>query len=285
MSVITYPDGSTLTSTALTKNQIETLLQVLTCQLLGIVAMPWTVSFVVTAGEAVGTTASLTNLYAGQVISCPGLPPGTRLNSVEPINRQLYFSNPATATGNQYGTVVDPLAFSKVRIGWQQQGQAGWGVNDDIAFVRCTPVDADYSRGRDGDTIDTPEGTKILQSDNYTRQWRTAWCFYGPNSIDSARAVRAALGRASFADTALAAMGLYVNPSIAEITRVPEMFQGQWWERVDLAAIFNEDIRETVEVNAVASVEVFGFIRQGQFTDVTVTAATAAAHKDDGTFS
>jgi hypothetical protein len=265
MSVITYPDGSQLTSTALSKNQIETAFQLLTCQMLGIVATPWTATFNLVAGQSYGLSTSLLNLYGGQVVTCNGLPANTQVASVESIKGEVWFNNPATLTGTETGTVVDPLAFSRVRIGWQQQGQPGFGVNDDIVIVRCTPVDAEYSRGRDITRV--PQGDHLLETDSFTRQWKTAWCFYGPNSIDRARAVRSGLARVDSIDFELAALNLYVNPSIAEPLRVPELYQGQWWERVDLNALFNEAVDETLTVNAVASVEVLTYTRKGLISD------------------
>jgi hypothetical protein len=267
----TYPDGSQLVSSALTKNQIELAMQIATCQMLGILTGPWNAQFTLTTGLATAVVLSTLNLYPGQLVACAGVPTGTTILSI--AGDVVTFSNAATATGAALGSVTDPLAPQKVRIAWQQQGQPGPAINADTCFVRCTPVDADFSRTRD---LTSPPGniddTTVTQNDVFTRAWRTFWTFYGPNGVDNARAVRSALIKIQIFADLLATNNLYVNPSIAEPMRVPEDFQGEWWERVDLAALFNEQVTESYIVNAVASVEVIGYTVAGEFIDTTVVA-------------
>ncbi len=56
-----------------------------------------------------------------------------------------------------------------------------------------------------------------------------------------------------------------------EPRRVPEKIQGEWWERVDFFAEFNEQVTETLTVGTVGSVDVIGYTKDGKFTDITVT--------------
>jgi hypothetical protein len=269
MTTTTYPDGSQLSSTALSKAQIETLFQQTTAQMLGIVIAPWAVNLTLTAGQSLAVAASLLNLYAGESITGPGIPAGTLVLGVTAPNG-VTLSNKATISGASAASVIDPLAWSKVRIGWQQQGQPAFGINDDVAIVRCVPVDDPYSRVRDLTYSDGEDGTTVIQTDVFTRAWRTFWTFYGANSLDNARAVRSALLKAYFVDAALATSNLYIQPSIAEPLRVPEDYQSQWWERADLFVLFNEQITETYAVNAVASVEVKLYDNQGNSADFSV---------------
>lgn len=268
MSTITYPDGSQLTSTALTDAQIQTAFQLATAQMLGLVASPITINFNLTTGSnQASVTAGIQFLYPGLFVVATGLPANTVISSVG--NGVVTFNNQATATGIQAGTVTDPEVYSKVRIGWQQQGQPGPDINLDTAIVRCTPLDTEYSRLRD--KVGELNDVTITYSDVFTRSWQTFWTFYGPNALDHARAVRSALITIQFVADALATNNLYVNPSIEEPRRVPELFQGQWWERVDLVAEFNEQITETYSVGTVGSVEVKVFTKDGQISDFTVT--------------
>jgi hypothetical protein len=268
MTTTTYPDGSQLTSTALTDDQIQTALQHATCQMLGILDQPWNVSFTLTNGIADAGVSSLLNLYPGQVVACAGVPAGTILTGFGVGNRVI-LSAAATESGTFAGNVTDPAAPAKVRIGWQKQGQPGWGIDDDTCIIRCTTVDSDFGRMRD--ITRTAGATTITETDVFTRAWRTFWTFYGPNSLNRARAARSALAKIPFIDDLLAQNNLYVDPSISEPLRVPEEFQGEWWERVDLFALFNEEITETFVVNAVASVEIIGSTEAGPFTDFTVS--------------
>lgn len=201
MSTVTFPDGSQFASTALTRAQIQTLFQVVTIQILGL--------------------------------------------------------------------VNDPTAPQKVRVGWQLQGQPGQPIDTDTTVVRCETIDTEYSRMRD--VVGTASADLITNTDIYTRAWKTTWTFYGPNSLDQARLVRSALTKIQFVTDYLANSNVYGNPSIREPISIPENFQGQWWERADLEAEFNEQVTETSTVGFVKSVEVEVFTKDGQIADFVVT--------------
>jgi hypothetical protein len=118
--------------------------------------------------------------------------------------------------------------------------------------------------------VESTNGDTITNTDVFTRRWRVYWTFYGPNSLDNARAVRSALITIQqFADL-FAVSNLYVDPSIEEPHRVPENFQGEWWERVDLVAEFNEQVTETFTTGTIGSVEILGYTKDGQFITVTL---------------
>lgn len=201
--VIPYPDGSSLTSTALSVEDIETAFQDITIQMLG-------------------------------------------------------FQN-----------LSDSDKYSKVRIGWQREGQPGPTISNDTIFIRCTPLDTDYGRMRD--VVGSVVGENILNVDVFTRAWKTAWTFYGDNSLNYAAAVRSALITIQFVYDFLDGKKLYVNPSIKEPQRVPEQFQGRWWERVDLEVHFNEEVTETFTIGTAASVEVIVSDSSGIISDFPVT--------------
>jgi hypothetical protein len=151
-------------------------------------------------------------------------------------------------------TTADPLAYKKVRVDWLTSGQPGWGIADDVCFVRCTETDRDFTKTRDRQYAQNGS-TSLNRTETYTRVWRVDWALYGPDSFDNARLIRSAV-RLEFAHDALAAIGLALVPAIPAPVRAPELFQGQWWERVDVHAEFYELVTETLSVDAVASVEV-----------------------------
>lgn len=267
MATITYPDGSQLTSTALTVSQIETAFQIITAQMLGILTSPWALTINLVEGQFVMAVNSLINLYAGELISATGLPVGTVISGF--IGGNVSFSNAATATGTIDATATDPNVGYKVRIGWQTEGQPGPPISEDTVALTCVPIDTPYGRVRD--IVGSLFGNTVTQTDVFTRAWKTTWIFYGTNSLDNARAVRSALDTIQFVADYLADFNLYVNPSIKEPARAPQEFQGRWWERVDLEVEFNEQVTETFTVGTVGSVEVNIQTDTGQTVDFTVT--------------
>lgn len=197
----TFPNGQTLTSTALTVTEINTLLQAVTTQIFGL-------------------TSSAPNFN------------------------------------------------SAVRLDWPTDGQPAWQITDDVCFVACTPIDSDYSNMRD--ITGTADADEITQVDVFTRAWNVAWTFYGPNSLDRARLVRSAMVTIQMFVDHMSEANLYINPSVDEPRRTPERYASRWWERVDLAAQFNEQVTETYTVGTVESVEVSLNTKAGQFADFTV---------------
>jgi hypothetical protein len=200
----TFPNGQALISSALAPQAISTLLQTLTCQMLGI--------------------------------------------------------NPAT----------DSLAYSKVRLEWPQAGQPGWGLGDDVCFVKCVEEDDSYNRIRDR-RFGTQSGS-YGSTDTYTRVWRVSWALYGPNSFDNARLIKSALFSADFTHDTLAASSLYLVTDIPATRRAPEKFQNQWWDRSDLDIRLNEFVTETLAVNSISTAEVLVYDHTGEIEDITASA-------------
>lgn len=264
MSTINYLDGTSLTSTALTDNQIQIAFQIATAQMLGITI--FTSPMVLNKASNIAIPQGMGNLVAGQSLSSPNIPAGTTIVAVGETT--ITMSQAPSATLTDSVVVADPDAFSLVRVGWQLQGQPAWSVGQpDTVILRCAPFDSEYSRMRD--VVGAVNDTTITKTDIYTRAWKTYWTFYGPNALDNARAVRSALITIQFVADMLEGSNLYVNPSIDEPFRMPENFQGQWWERVDLVAQFNEQVTETFTVGIVTSVSVSLNTDSGQFEEFT----------------
>jgi hypothetical protein len=155
----------------------------------------------------------------------------------------------------------DP-AYSAVRVGWQQLGQPSQFINNDVAYLRCITVDDSVNRQRDQQTVSNPADMNDppqsdLQVWTYMRVWQTFWEFYGPNGFDHARAIHSALFTQSIHDTFAALnLNLYWIPDSSCPRRVPYYEDGQWWERVDFEARFNELVTETTVIPLAASVEI-----------------------------
>lgn len=266
MISVTYLDGTTSTSTALTPDQIQQVFQIATCQMLGITA--FSVSMGLVLNSNIATPSSMNNLTAGQVLTDSSIPQGTTIVTVN--TSTITMSAVATATATDSVVVSDPTAFSKVRVDWNTQGQPGWDIASDTAFLRCETQDTEFSRLRDG--VGTSVGNVYTDTDTFTRTWHTFWTFYGPNSSSNAKLVASALSTLQFVSDLLALSNIYINPSIEEPHRFRENFQGEWWERVDLVAEFNEQVTETITVGTVESVGVTLYNDSGQLETLTIKA-------------
>jgi hypothetical protein len=61
-----------------------------------------------------------------------------------------------------------------------------------------------------------------------------------------------------FPHDTLAGSNLYLVPDTTTPDRNPELFESQWWERWDWAAIFNEQVNESITIPKVATIQVIG---------------------------
>lgn len=154
--------------------------------------------------------------------------------------------------------------YSQVRVGWQTLGQPSEDVATDIAYIRCVEVDDEYNRTRDVATVANPADpeplspTTVLQVTTYIRVWKTFWVLIGPNSFDRTRQIKSGLFTQAIHDVfAVLGLQLYLVTDLEAARRVPEQRgSGQWWERVDFEAKFNELVFESVVIPLAASVEV-----------------------------
>lgn len=167
----------------------------------------------------------------------------------------------ATIAALQLPYTTDPISpldpvYGLVRIGWQQQGQPTQKITEDITYLRATEEDEDINRTRDFEYVDSGNDTEdVVELTTYTRVWKIFWTIYGPNSFDRARMLRSALLSYNVHDL-LAASNLYLVTSVAAPRRVPELRNGQWWERVDFEARFNEGTVEAPLVPTATSVDI-----------------------------
>jgi hypothetical protein len=159
-------------------------------------------------------------------------------------------------------------ASMPVRKSWPTQGAPAWKITEDIAFIRVVEDDDPFNRLRhteyekitDNEAIETVSQTRVLQ---------VSWIFYGPNSFDIAFKVKNALFK-SF-KRPLAALNLYLIPNIAVPRRVPEPYNGRWWERVDFSARFNELIKTEATTPYIKSATIIIKKEDGEERNVSIT--------------
>lgn len=124
-----------------------------------------------------------------------------------------------------------------VRKAWQPRGAPAWGITKDVAFIRIGEKEDPFSILRDA--ILNPHTEDEAKRDNgYTRVIQVHWVFYGPNSYDRASRLRNLIFFDAYRED-LTLNKIFLIPEVDTPRRVPELWEGQWWERTDVTASFN----------------------------------------------
>lgn len=149
---------------------------------------------------------------------------------------------------------LDPNAEEnqdKVRIAWPTSGAPGWSIDEDICFLRITPVDSPSARQQD--VVYTPKENSdelLTKEIAYTRVHNVDWCFYGPNAYDLADVIRFKILSDTTIKKEFNNINLHLVTDVTMPIRVPELFQGRWWNRVDFQAKYNELVVRSAEEKA-----------------------------------
>lgn len=136
----------------------------------------------------------------------------------------------------------------KVRIAWSTNGAPAWKINEDIVFIRITPQDDTLTREQNIIYSENENDKAYLKKQTgYTRVHKINWTAYGPNSYDNADLIRFRIFDSEYAKK-FKKKNLFLITDVPMPVRLPEWYSGQWWERTDFSATFNEAvIRENVE--------------------------------------
>lgn len=139
-----------------------------------------------------------------------------------------------SVTSQILGT-TDPSA---VRIGWPTDGAPGWEINQDVCFILVNFND-DPTNQQIETSYQTLDSNDATVNTTYTQGVRVSWTIYGPNSFNNAGLIRSSLVQENYRNI-LAASNVALVTAIPMPTRVPELFNSQWWERSSFYANFNE---------------------------------------------
>jgi len=155
---------------------------------------------------------------------------------------------------------LDPTLVTnkgKVRLAWPVSGAPSWKITDDIVFLRVTPIDDKLERTLsiiyDTNSIDN---INLNKETGYTRVHKVDFTLYGPNSYDNADLIRFTLLEPNSYKKEFKNKNLFVIPDIPMPTRLPELYNGQWWERTDFSASFNEAVIRRTLVPFIESAEI-----------------------------
>ena len=260
MTTTTFQNGQVLTSSALTDKNLDAIFQLLCCQMLGLMAgyqLPCSIS---DSSNVITTVLASANIANGFQVAGPNIPDDAVIVgiSTEGSNLSIKLSVTPTANALEMVTFFDPSYNTRVRTSWQEKGAPAFGIEDDVLFIRCVLEPTNYNiRDESWQVLEGTEGNLLSKNRTYTRQWRIAFVAYGPNACDSVRLIRSMLLE-DFPHDTLAGSNLYLVPDTVTPDRSPELFESQWWERWDWAAIFNEQVNESITIPKVATIQVIG---------------------------
>ncbi len=157
---------------------------------------------------------------------------------------------------------------SQVRWSWPVQGAPAFRINDDVVFLKLYDTPGTMTTLRE-DKYSQEDGVPNM-STGYTRTLRLDCIFYGPNSWENAVTIRNKMFWQEHHDT-LAASNLYMIPRFDPPRRIPELWQGQWYDRSDLSVSFNELVVLNRELPYIEKVPVGVYNRNGLVTQIDIT--------------
>ncbi|KKQ88298.1 MAG: hypothetical protein UT13_C0002G0007 [Candidatus Pacebacteria bacterium GW2011_GWF2_38_9] len=146
------------------------------------------------------------------------------------------------------------LHQDKVRISWPTDGQPAFEIGKDYAYLKVVEVDSPINRLRNV-TFTQQDVNNATQKSEYTRVIQVMWTFYGPSSYDRADLVKHSIFLDEY-KSLFNANNLYLITDVASPMRIPEQFQGQWWERCDFTASFNEYVKRENTVPYIQSADI-----------------------------
>lgn len=130
-----------------------------------------------------------------------------------------------------------------------------WKREEDVCFIYELPQDGSYN-GLSDITYELDESKRdFIEVDEHTDIHTVLFANYGPNAYECARDIRDGFKRERIREY-LKKHHFFVVPPITAIRRVPELINGQWWNRVDVTVVFNEYVRREEPIQSIESVTV-----------------------------
>lgn len=136
-----------------------------------------------------------------------------------------------------------------VRRSWA--GLPDWKIDDDVIFMQLAETDDDIAVPLD--TEYREDGSGLIAKQGTSRVFTLRLNAYGPNAYDSLLRIRTEIlrGRKN-----LRLAKVYPVPERSPIIRAPELFQGRWWNRADIALKFNVLMIFEADIGTIESVNV-----------------------------
>lgn len=157
---------------------------------------------------------------------------------------------------------TNPTDPKRVRISYPTSGAPAWGITENVTFIQINSLNDPITKFRDIEYSPT-NSTTAARTATYTRVQEVHFIFYGPDSYDDADLVRHSLFLPDIKEE-LAKYNLYLITDVDPPTRFPELYNGQWWQRADFKARFNELIVRGSTVPYLQSAEVKIYNEKGE---------------------
>ena len=191
----TYPDGSSLASTALTVQQMGTVMQNVIAAMLGI------------------TDPASSSLVR---VSWP-----TQGAPFQDVSDDICYVR-ATPKDVPYDKIRKRHNWDLSQLGYGQGPYGMFPYGGSGGYGQVPYGEAPYGEAP----------MFLVEQWTYTRAWQIHLVLYGPNSTDRARAIRSALYQDFFTE-ALSNYELFPVSDFPQATRTPELIDGQWLDRAD----------------------------------------------------
>lgn len=172
--------------------------------------------------------------------------------------------------------VLGQSPLADVRISWPTGGAPAFGIDDNVTFLKVTesPLPNEYHVQHE--EIYSQQGSPEagVMSTNSTRGIQVGWIFYGTTAWNSAALIKDSIFRADLREM-LSLQKIYPIANFTPPRRIPENWQGLWYDRYDLTILFYEQIKLNREVDFIEKVKINtyrenGDIRQEEITESTV---------------
>jgi hypothetical protein len=153
---------------------------------------------------------------------------------------------------------TDDILKENVRISWPEKGMPTWGVEENIAFIRCYEEDDPYNKEREHSDEYQVSPDESVRETNYTVVMRVDLIIYGSEAFENGRTIRDKMYSDEETKMLLNRNHIYLKPkeSINTPKRNDEYFQGSWWKRVDMSLRFNELVIKSTVMQMIDSVDV-----------------------------
>ena len=157
---------------------------------------------------------------------------------------------------------LDPnTSHKRVRFPWgsnissvMNSSAPAWKKNEDVCFIYALPQDDSYNRQRNRRYVDRG-GRDLVEIEEYTDVHYLNFVNYGPKAYECARDIRDGLFRHEIRRL-LRENNFFLISDVPAIVRVPELVQGEWWNRVDVSARFNEFVRREYEMPVIEEISI-----------------------------
>lgn len=146
-----------------------------------------------------------------------------------------------------------PINQDRVRIDWPTGGAPAWKISEDIVFLQVTTAGDPYIQQRNVSYQQNAD--ELNRKVSYTRVHSVQWIVYGPNSTENAESIRNGIYLPD-SKVSLGAKKLYLVTDVDPVTRLPELFNGQWWQRADVSARFNELVTRSAAVPSILGTQI-----------------------------